>query len=41
MGAARGLGSGCSKRSWQWVQREGLVVAGARAFSSEYSTRAW
>lgn len=25
MGTARGLSSGCSKRAWQWVQKEGLT----------------
>ena len=31
MGAARGLGSGCSRRAWEQVQQEGLT-AGATSW---------
>ena len=41
MGATRELGSGCSKRTWQWVQQEGLAVGAVSGFGSGYSKRAW
>ena len=41
MGAGRELGSGCSKRTWQQVQQEALVVSATTGLDSGCSKRAW